>query len=70
MLSTVFGDELLPIILPVVQQRLQVRGGTEEVPVLLARARCLGDMLAICCVPAWLVGARVCGCGSACHTEQ
>ena len=27
MLSTVFGDELLPIILPIVQQRLQVRGG-------------------------------------------
>lgn len=25
MLSTVFGDELLPIILPIVQQRLQVR---------------------------------------------
>lgn len=30
MLSTVFGDELLPIILPVVQERLQVRPGGKE----------------------------------------
>lgn len=27
MLSTVFGDELLPTILPIVQARLQVSGG-------------------------------------------